>query len=711
MNDEFRQLVIEKLRRGEELPSEWARELFPPDKREYELVYYGKQREEDILAETMAVPLQPVRTFGRNGQCWHNMLILGDNLQVMRTLLKMKENGELLNSDGTPGARLVYIDPPFATKQEFRGSQDQKAYQDKIADSRFLEFLRQRLILLRGLLSNDGCIYLHLDYRKVHYAKLLMDEIFGEQNMLNQIIWQRTAAHNDPGKYGCVHDTILLYKKGTTWAWNTPKTRQSQTYIDKFFVYAESPDSKTWMKLKKGQEPPIGWRRYRLGNLRSPHPRPNLMYNYKGYPHPKNGWSIKPERMRELDEQNLLHFPPSRKGRIQNKQYLDDSIDNKSVSDTWLGISPIQAQSSERQHYPTQKPEALLERVIFASSMPGDLVLDGFAGSGTTCAVAEKMGRRWIGIDCGKLAIYTIQKRLLNLREQIGNKGKPRNPRPFTLYNAGLYDFPSLRDLPRRDWRFFALQLFGCRDEPHSIGGLPLDGKLKGASVLVFDHHQNRDKRIDEETIQDIHSALGKRVGRRFFIIAPRAVFDFQQDYIQLDGVRYYALRIPYSVITELHRRDFQALLQPSDEADVNSIVDAWGFDFIRPPVVQWSVGVVSPQGELIDRAFLRIRAFRSQTRLKGEDAYGGLDTFSMLMLDFDFDGEVFDLDTVFYGHQLESSDWTAWFAAEELGDKVMAVFVDIHGNEAREVIPRQRFRRARNGARQRKRAPRAKSS
>ena len=116
MNEEFKKKVIDTLRRGEELPREWARELFPPSKREYELVYYDKEREEDIIANTMALPLQPVSTFGKNGEEWHNMLIFGDNLQAMKTLLQMKDEGKLTNSDGTNGARLIYIDPPFSTR-------------------------------------------------------------------------------------------------------------------------------------------------------------------------------------------------------------------------------------------------------------------------------------------------------------------------------------------------------------------------------------------------------------------------------------------------------------------------------------------------------------------------------------------------------------------------------------------------------------------
>ena len=136
ITDAQRQELIRLLEQGEELAPEWARLLFPPEKREYELVYHGKEREEDILANTLAVPLQAVRTFGGNGENvgdWRNMLIFGDNLQVMKSLLEMKKAGKLCNADGTQGVRLIYIDPPFASRQEFQGNQDQKAYQDKVA--------------------------------------------------------------------------------------------------------------------------------------------------------------------------------------------------------------------------------------------------------------------------------------------------------------------------------------------------------------------------------------------------------------------------------------------------------------------------------------------------------------------------------------------------------------------------------------------------
>ena len=165
--------------------------------------------------------------------------------------------------------------------------------------------------------------------------------------------------------------------------------------------------------------------------------------------------------------------------------------------------------------YPTQKPESLLNRVISSSSIPGDIVLDAFAGSGTTLAVAEKLGRRWIGIDCGKLAIYTIQKRLLNLKREIGNKGKPLTPKPFTVYNAGLYDFSTLAPVAVGGLALLCAATVRCKHEPHTIGGLHLDGKLKGASVLVFNHHAQPASGLTKRRCEDIHDAVGDKVGQQ----------------------------------------------------------------------------------------------------------------------------------------------------------------------------------------------------
>jgi len=611
MDKERQQKLYELLKRGtklvqndEELPAEWARELFPPERREYELVYNGKKTEEQILADTMAVPFQPVSTFGKNGVDWHNKLIFGDNLQALKTLLKMKEDGELVNADGTPGVRLIYIDPPFATKRDFKGTQDQKAYQDKIAGAEFLEFLRKRLVLLKALLSEDGSIYVHLDWKKAPYIKVLMDEIFGEQNFIREIIWRigwisgyKSIAKN----WIRNHETILFYAKKSS----------------------------------------------------------NFIFNKKYLPYPK-GYE--------------------RWGGREKGQGLP-------IEDVWgvfekEGVTSLAVVSFAKQAtgYPTQKPEGLLSRIISASSNEGDIVLDAFVGSGTTCAVAEKLKRRWIGIDCGKLAVYTTQKRMLTLCSEIGNSGKKLAIKPFTLYNAGLYDFETLRQLSWESWRFFALKLFECKDDPQKIKGFQIDGKRQGSNVHVFNHFNNK-AGISRETIADIHTSIGKVIGDRCFIIAPRGAFLFQEDFIELDGVRYYALRIPYSYINELHRREFSALTQPSDETAVNETVEAVGFDFIQPPIVEL---IIQERKESI---LIKISKFESRARLKGKEKISKHDALSMVMVDYDYNEKVFDLDKVFYAAELRENNWKINLPTKDIKGKIMLVFLDIYGNESRQII------------------------
>lgn len=699
MNDEQRQEIIRRLQQDEELSPEWARILFPPEKREYELVYHGKEREEDIIANTLAVPLQKVRTFGKNGDGWHNKLIFGDNLQVMKSLLEMKLAGTLCNEDGTPGVRLVYIDPPFASKQEFQGSDAQSAYQDKISGAQFLEFLRKRMILLKSLLSEDGTIYVHLDYRKLHYIKSLGDEIFGEHNFLNEVIWCYRERGISKTYWNNKHQTILV------WA----KNKGSQYFNSDA---ARIPYSEAYLKKFKYEDD-------------------EGLYQIRG----KN---IKGSPVQRAD--GLTPSAEKKYPGLTYRQYLKGG----QLPLDWWVIPLLNKAAKERTGYPTQKPEALLAKVVKASSRPGDLVLDCFSGSGTTIATAEKLGRRWVGIDCGKLSIYTIQKRLQNINktydleglggaDQLGQlaqdtvqamnkavdaderinllvealetvdsgsfeKDKPTPYlgllRPFSLYTAGLYDFSTLKKLPWEAWRFFALQLFQCRDEAHKIGGIQLDGYLKGASVLVFNHQKQPGVRIDEESIQSMHEALGSKVGSRMFIIAPALVFDFQQDYLTLGGVRYYALRIPYSIIHELHQREFAALKQPADELAVNNTVNAVGFDFIRAPELDYVATANKRKGELLSEGVIHIKTFKSEAIVRDLTKKANRETLSMVMLDYDFDTEsdVFDLDAVFYAEAIQKADWDVRFPLESVGKQIMAVFVDIYGNEAREVIPASKF-------------------
>ena len=611
---------IDKIKNGGSLPPEWARILFPPERREYELVYYDKKTEGRILADTMVLPLQEASVFNAPppGGGWSNKLIFGDNLQAMKSLLKLKQENCLINSDGTKGIKLIYIDPPFATRHDFRGSQEQKAYGDKIVGAQFLEFLRERLVIMRELLAETGSIYVHLDQRKGHYVKALTDEIFGEQNFRNEIIW----AYTGPGspkmrQFNRKHETIFWYSKSSNWTFNSDDVRLP---------------------------------------YKDPKQRPRKAFD--------TGDAFSDKAIKKMRE----------RGKVPETWWTDIAVAVRS--------------KKENIDYPTQKPEALLGRIIKASSNEGDIVLDAFAGSGTTCAVAEKLGRKWIAVDAGKLAIYTIQKRMFDLRKEIGQKGPRLAAKQFTLYNAGLYDFDSLKNLSWEDWRFFALELFECGDKKHKlVGGFEMDGYRYGSSVLVFDHTDN--KQIDRDTIKGIHSNIGKNlVANKCFIIAPAGTFLFQEDFVQLDQTKYYALRIPYSYIQEIHNREFSEMSQPGNKDDINNaIIESIGFSFIQSPEVDLDYAARKQKDNLIP---CRIRKFESRAIQGDKRAAGSFDALSMVLADYDYSGNTFKLQQIFYADSLREKDWVLELPSSKIKGDVMLVFLDTHGNESRQLLPRE---------------------
>jgi len=617
MKDEERKRIIEILESGEMLASDWAPVLFPNQKRECELAYDGKAHEQDILAEPMLLPLQQTRLFGNNGNGWHNQLIFGDNLQAMQALLTKKKSGELCNADGTPGIRLVYIDPPFSTKKEMQGGSGEQAYRDKLAAGEFLEFLRKRLVFIRELLSDDGSVYVHLDWRMNSYVRVLMDEVFGKNNLRNEIVWGYAKPRPATKMFVRNHENILFYAKSDDTQFNP----QRMPNLMGEFVMRDPitrPDGTVWKPTEKGVLAGSWW-----------------------------------------------HDIPSFSTRMTAR---------------------------ERTGYPTQKPEALLARIIEASSNTGDIVADFFLGSGTTTAVAEKLDRRWVGSDCGKLAIYTTQKRMLNLQKEIGNKGARIKAKPFALFGVGHYDLKLLHEKQRNEWRRFALALFECRAASHKIGGIQMDGYRRGKSVMVFDQHKHRNARITEETIAEINVNIKGKAGGQVFIIAPAQSFAFFQDYVDAGDTRYFALRIPYSFIHELHKRDFSALLQPVNQDMVNESVTSIGFDFIHTPQLKCNHGITVRKGETAKSAFLKITEFNSKSTHTPSPAPENRETLAMLMLDFDYKDNVFQLDKVFLADEIRKENWTVWFPLSEIGGDVMVIFVDIYGNEARVLVPAAEF-------------------
>lgn len=630
-----RDRIIEILSNEEDLSLDYKNILFPPEKKEYELVYEGKEREEDIIADTMAVPLQPIKTFGENGKAWTNKLIFGDNLQAMKALLDDP------NVKGK--VKLIYIDPPFATKHDFKGSQDQKAYQDKIAGARFVEFIRKRLILCRELLDDQGSIYVHLDQRKGHYIKIIMDEIFGENNFLNDISWCYKEREISKTQWNEKHDHILFYRK---------KSGQTFNWQNVTMEYSEGSKKKFSLKDENG----------RLFQIRG-----------KG-----GDYTGKQQLSLEVEKK----YP-----ELVYRDYWDEKV-GVLARDWWADISFVNRAGAERTNYPTQKPESLLERIINASSNKGDIVMDAFAGSGTTLAVAEKLDRKWVGIDCGKLAIYTIQKRMLNLKKEIGNKGNALKAKAFTVYNAGLYDFSKLKKLAWKDWRLFALHLFNCKDQKHMVSGVELDGYKGTSDVLVFNYQQQGGVVLDYGFIDDLHSMLGKKTSKEFFVIAPAASVTFLENYIDKGNIRYYILRIPYSIINELHTREFEAIQQPIDESQVNETVDAVGFDFIRSPRVECEYNKKK------DIAIIKINKFKSEAMLKGASQLANRESLSFVMVDFNYDDkeQVFDLDKTIYASEIEKNNWEIHLPLKSIKDKMMVIYLDIYGNEYREIKTKSDF-------------------
>ena len=425
----------------------------------------------------LALPFQTIETVNESAQDrirtldmfaqgkpteWRNRLIWGDKKYVLPSLLP----------EFAGKVNLIYIDPPFDTGADFSFTAtipafeatenatsfvkqpsiiEQKAYRDtwgKGLDS-YLQWFYETALLLRELLAETGSLYVHLDWHVVHYVKCVLDEVFGIKNFQNDVTWKRKRGSSSyvhqSKRFGVCTDNIFLYTKtgkalfNPQYNFNTP---DYQKYIDQFFKHIDE-----------------NGRRYQIDNLASPDYRPNLIYEYKGYKPPKNGWAISLEKMKQWDKEGRLYFPENKNGRIRRKRFLDE-LKGMPIQNLWDDIEVIGAHAKERLGYPTQKPEALLERIIKASSNENDLVLDSFCGSGTTAAVAEKLNRRWITCDLGRFAVHTTRKRLLS------------NPdvKPFIVQNLGKYErqhwishqFDDLKDraVLEKNYRHFILNLY-----------------------------------------------------------------------------------------------------------------------------------------------------------------------------------------------------------------------------------------------------------
>lgn len=364
---------------------------------------------------------------------------------------------------------LEYIDPPFnsnRTYEVFWGeTKEKRAFEDRHESTRaYIDYMRPRCVELARVLKPTGSFYYHCDWHASHYVKVMLDQIFGENNFRCEIIWKRTFAHGNVGKnYGNISDSIFFYA-GEDYCWNQEYEQLTPEEIEEKYPNTE-PSGRRWQSV----------------TLRNPGVRPNLHFPYKASngttykPHP-NGWSCNLERMQKYDAEGRLHFPTKADGALRLKMFADESPGER-IQNIWLDIPPIGAQAAERLGYPTQKPLKLLERIIETSSNPNDIILDAFCGCGTALVAAQKLKRQWIGIDISPTACRVMAKRLRDVCGVPENESLWKAQRGFVVRDLPKTE-AQLRKYPHFEFENWAVVALGGIPNKVKVGDMGIDGRL-----------------------------------------------------------------------------------------------------------------------------------------------------------------------------------------------------------------------------------------
>jgi site-specific DNA-methyltransferase (adenine-specific)/adenine-specific DNA-methyltransferase len=534
LTDAEKRDLIKLINEGKPLPEKYRFILFA-DKREVELVWNGKTRE----VCTAILPFQTLEhideprkekrdddeldldTGGRQVKGWTNKLIWGDNKLILSSL----KSGALRRQiEDAGGLKLIYIDPPFDVGADFSmdieiGGEtfhkepnllEQIAYRDtwgRGADS-FIAMIYERLILMRDLMHSEGSIYVHCDWRVNAFIRGALDEVFGRDCFINEVIWKRaTTVQGNTGQGGKFYDancdSIFVYSKTKNYVFNAQYRPYTQDYIDGFYKHVE----------------PETGRRYQLISMTAPGgaTKGNPSYPVLGV---TRHWRYTREKMDELMAGGLaVQTSP---GAVPRKKLFLDEGAGVPIQSLWDDFGGLSSQALERLGYPTQKPEALLERVVKASSNEGDLVADFFCGSGTTAAAAEKLGRKWIATDLGKFGIHTTRKRLIQVQRELKAAGKPF--RAFEVLNLGRYERQAYLNvagrltgkkkeqaLARKEQQFRDLILKAYRAEPLPDAGF-FHGKSGGRLVVVGPINLPVGRLFVEEVITECRKRGASRV-------------------------------------------------------------------------------------------------------------------------------------------------------------------------------------------------------
>ncbi|OZB33554.1 MAG: site-specific DNA-methyltransferase [Ferrovum sp. 34-44-207] len=430
-----------------------------------ELVYPRKQVSVEDLFRTTFIEHSNIA----------NRLIYGDNLLAIAALLAGDEQNESMRGK----VDLIYIDPPFDSKADYRTKVklpkldieqkptviEQYAYSDTWADgtASYLEMIIPRLILMKELLSEQGSIYVHLDWHVGHYVKLVLDEVFGKDKFRNEIIWRRSYSHNDGNKFGAIHDSLFFYSKTDDYYFKPVFTpRSEEETIEEYPSICE-----------------ITGKRYKSVSMNAAGQGDAKIFGDKGTLEPPKGthWRWSQDRITKAIEDGVIFF--TSKGTPRYKQYADN-IEGKQVQDLWFDFMAISSRSNEGLDYGTQKPEKLLERIIQASCKEGGVVADFFGGSGTAAAVAERLGRGWITSDLGKPACMVMRKRMIDM-----------NAKPFLYQAIGDYQVETVKStLGKRfgvgDLAKIVIELYGALPLPQD-NNPNKDRGYKGKTLVICD--------------------------------------------------------------------------------------------------------------------------------------------------------------------------------------------------------------------------------
>ncbi len=381
------------------------------------------------------------------------LIYCGDNLEQLK---KLPENS----------VDLIYIDPPFNSNRNYEvfwgETKEKRSFEDRHASTQaYIEFMRPRCVELHRVLKKTGSFYYHCDWHASHYVKIMLDQIFSENQFQNEIVWKRTSSHSDSGICGRAHDTIFLYTKSSRFTWTQQFQPYNQDYIESHYRRKDSDG-----------------RLYRTDNLTA------MGLSGGGYTYEWNGvtklWRMPKGKMEELHKQGRIHY--TRTGGAEYIRYLDE-MPGMPLQDVWDDIPPVNSQAAERLGYPTQKPLALLDRIIKSSSNENDIILDAFCGCGTALVAGENLGRQWIGIDISPTACRVMAKRLRDVCHLKEDEKLWRVGRGFIVRDLPWSE-KKLRELPPFEFENWAVIALGGIPNKAQVGDMGIDGRIYPVSAV-----------------------------------------------------------------------------------------------------------------------------------------------------------------------------------------------------------------------------------